>query len=79
MSVRTLEPAQRVVQVGDKLRLEFVGVGDHGDPQDFTVTPTGNTRCWSSLLLGKKAGSQVELPEREGNVVLALITGISRP
>lgn len=79
MSVRTLKPAQRVVQAGDKLRLSFVGPGDRGDPQDFTVTPTGNTQCWSNLLLGKQAGAEVVLPEREGNVVRAHILGISRP
>jgi len=78
MNVRTLE--QWVVQADDTLRLVFVGQGDHGDPQDFMVTPNpSNTRCWASLLLGKPAGATVELPEREGNVVHAVIARITRP
>lgn len=70
---------ERVVEVGDVVTLDFPG-SYRVEPYEYPVAePRGNALCWSALLLGKKAGSVVVLPEKEGNEARGLITSISRP
>lgn len=81
MSALVQETTQRVVAYGDTLRLSFVGPGTHRDePLEFSVEPTpGNDRTWSALLLGKRAGDTIDLPEKCGDIVHAVIEEIARP
>lgn len=74
------ECVERTVRVGDTVTLIFGGEGQHIEgPYAFEVVePNGNDLCWSKLLIGKKAGATITLPEKEGNEVYGTIKCIDR-
>lgn len=75
MSALACESSQRAVTDGDTVKLSFMGPGRLAeDPIEYEVRKNGATEhCWASRLIGKHPGDTVELPEKEGTIVHALI------